>query len=104
MFRQPSSIARKTYASETRRHLSRAIASGSSIREIPDRTAAPSLGLVALAQGNTKVTDVQPIAGKVNDAITVTGENLGKPAVSNKFLSDDKNGYKATVLEQSGAQ
>ena len=52
----------------------------------------------------TKVTEVQPSSGKVNETITVTGENLGKPGVAGVYLSDDKNDYKAAVLEQSAAK
>ena len=40
----------------------------------------------------------------MNDTITVTGENLGKSAVSALFLSDDKNDYKAAIVEQSDAK
>jgi len=54
-----------------------------------------------LAQNTPSFTTVDPISGKVNDQITVTGENLGKASVSAVFLSDDKNDYKATIVEQS---
>jgi hypothetical protein len=32
--------------------------------------------------------------------VTVSGSNLGKAAVSSIYLSDDKNDYKATVVDQ----
>ena len=52
------------------------------------------------AQGSPRVTDVDPSSGRVNDTVTVAGENLGKDTVSAVFLSDDKTDYKATLLEQ----
>jgi IPT/TIG domain len=62
------------------------------------------LAQVAFAQGKPQVTAVDPGSGKVNDSVTLTGENLGKESVSNVFLSDDNNDYKATVVEQAGAK
>ena len=59
------------------------------------------LASLASAQGNPRVTGVEPASGKVNDNVTVAGENLGKSNVSAVFLSDDKTDYKATVVEQS---
>jgi len=53
------------------------------------------------AQSTPQVTGVEPQSGKVNDTVTVSGQNLGKDAVSAVFLSDDKNDYKATVVEQT---
>jgi hypothetical protein len=58
------------------------------------------LGPLLFAQGSPRVTGVDPSSGKVNDTLTVAGENLGKGAVSAVFLSDDKTDYKATVVEQ----
>ncbi len=58
------------------------------------------LGLLLFAQGSPRVTGVDPSSGKVNDTVTVAGENLGKGAVSAVFLSDDKTDYKATLVEQ----
>jgi IPT/TIG domain len=54
-----------------------------------------------LAQNAPSITAVDPLSGKVNDQITVTGANLGKASVSAVFLSDDKNDYKAALVEQS---
>jgi hypothetical protein len=54
-----------------------------------------------LAQDTPSVTTVDPTSGKVNDQITVTGVNLGKGSISAVFLSDDKNDYKAAIIEQS---
>jgi hypothetical protein len=59
------------------------------------------LAPLGFAQGAPKVTAVDPSAGKVNDTVTVTGENLDKSTVSAVFLSDDKSDYKATIEEQS---
>ena len=55
----------------------------------------------AAAQGAPQVTGVDPNSGKVNDTVTVSGSNLGKAAVSSIYLSDDKNDYKATVVDQA---
>ena len=53
------------------------------------------------AQNSAKVTALDPTMGKVNDNVTVTGENLGKDNVAAVFLSDDSDDFKATVVEQS---
>jgi hypothetical protein len=52
------------------------------------------------AQSTPQVTGVDPQSGKVNDSVTVSGQNLGKESVSAVFLSDDKSDFKATVVEQ----
>lgn len=59
------------------------------------------LAPLIFAQSTPQVTGVEPQSGKVNDTVTVSGQNLGKDAVSAVFLSDDKNDYKATVVEQT---
>jgi hypothetical protein len=59
------------------------------------------LSPLIFAQSTPQVTGVEPPSGKVNDSVTVSGENLGKTNVSAVFLSDDKNDYKAAVVEQS---
>jgi hypothetical protein len=41
-----------------------------------------TLGLLLFAQGAPLVTAVDPSSGKVNDTVTVPGENLGKGTVS----------------------
>jgi hypothetical protein len=56
---------------------------------------------LAVAQNAPQVTGVDPDSGKVNDTVTVSGSNLGKTTVSSVFLSDDKNDYKAVIVEQS---
>src|SRR5580698_11477863 len=56
------------------------------------------------AQTNSRVTSVDPTSAKVNDSVTVAGDGLAKTAVSGVFLSDDKNDYKATVVEQQAQQ
>jgi IPT/TIG domain len=57
---------------------------------------------LTFAQQNTPTfSSVDPLSGKVNDEITVTGTNLGKSTVSAVFLSDDKNDYKAAIVNQS---
>ena len=56
---------------------------------------------LAVAQNAPQVTAVDPASGKVNDTVTVSGSNLGKASVSSVFLSDDKNDYKAAIVDQS---
>jgi hypothetical protein len=56
---------------------------------------------LAVAQNAPQVTGVDPASGKVNDTLTVSGSNLGKASVSSVFLSDDKNDYKAAIVDQS---
>jgi hypothetical protein len=63
--------------------------------------AAILLSPLALAQNAAQVTSVDPTSGKVNDTITLAGENLGKGSVSAVFLSDDKDDFKATIVDQS---
>jgi len=55
-------------------------------------------------QSAPKITAVAPATGKVNDSVTLTGENLGKESVSAVFLSDDKDDYKATMMEQANGK
>src|SRR5262245_41492946 len=59
------------------------------------------LAPVLFAQASPRVTGVDPASGKVDDAITVAGTNLGKASVSGVFLSDDKEDHKATVVDQA---
>lgn len=61
---------------------------------------APRVG----GQSSPKITTVAPAAGKVNDSVTLTGENLGKDSVSAVFLSDDKDDFKATLVEQAAGK
>jgi len=56
---------------------------------------------LAIAQNAPQVTGVDPESGKVNDTVTLSGSNLGKATVSSVFLSDDKNDYKAVIVDQS---
>jgi hypothetical protein len=56
---------------------------------------------LAVAQNAPQVTGVDPVSGKVNDTLTVSGNNLGKASVSSVYLSDDKNDYKAAIVDQS---
>lgn len=55
---------------------------------------------LTLAQNSPSVKTVDPTSGKVNDSISVEGENLGKSVVSAVYLSDDKSDYKAVIVEQ----
>jgi len=56
---------------------------------------------LAIAQNSPQITGVDPASGKVNDTVTVSGNNLGKGSVSSVFLSDDKSDFKAAIVEQS---
>jgi hypothetical protein len=58
------------------------------------------LSPLLFAQNTPQITGVEPPSGKVNDTVTILGQNLGKDAVSAVYLSDDKNDYRATVVEQ----
>jgi len=55
---------------------------------------------VAIAQGAPQITGVDPATGKVNDTVTVSGNNLGKASVSSVYLSNDKDDFKATIVDQ----
>ncbi len=63
--------------------------------------AAIFLSPIVFAQNSPQVTSIDPASGKVNETATVAGENLDKPGVSAVYLSDEKNDYKAAVMEQS---
>ena len=54
-----------------------------------------------LAQSSPSVKAVDPTSGKVNDSISLEGENLGKGVVSAVYLSDDKSDYKAVIVQQA---
>jgi hypothetical protein len=56
------------------------------------------------AQNSPKVNMVDPLTGKVNDSVTLTGQNLGKESVVGVFLSDDKDDFKATLVDQESAK
>jgi IPT/TIG domain len=64
--------------------------------------AAILLSPIVFAQKSPQVTGVDPNSGKVNDTVTVAGTDLDKTSVSAVYLSDDKNDYKATVVDQTG--
>lgn len=59
------------------------------------------LSALTSAQNAPQVTGVDPATGKVNDTVTVSGDNLGKASVSAVYLSDDKNDYKAAIVDQA---
>ena len=63
--------------------------------------AAVLLAPLVFAQSVPRVTGIEPSSGKVNDNVTVKGENLGKGSVSAALLSDDKADHKATIVEQA---
>jgi hypothetical protein len=59
------------------------------------------LASLAFAQPQGHITSIDPMSGKVNDDVTLSGEKLGKSSVTSVFLSDDKNDYKATIVSQT---
>ena len=48
-----------------------------------------------------RMTTVDPGNGKAGDALTVAGENLGKPGVVKLYLTDGKNDVEVEVSEQT---
>ena len=56
------------------------------------------------AQSSPKVASIDPMSGKMNDRLTLTGENLDKDNVVGVFLSDDKDDTKADVVEQAAGK
>jgi IPT/TIG domain len=62
------------------------------------------LSTLAFAQAAPRIMNVQPSSGKVNDNITLTGDKLGKDSVSGVFLSDEKDDFKALVMEQTNSK
>lgn len=58
----------------------------------------------AIAQNAPQITAIDPTSGKVNDTMIVSGSNLGKDSVASVYLSDDKNDYKATIVDQGDAK
>src|ERR1700692_473955 len=73
---------------------------GVSARRLVFIAAMVLLSPLLFAQNTPQITGVEPPSGKVNDSVTISGQNLGKDAVSAVYLSDDKNDYRATVVEQ----
>jgi len=73
---------------------------GISARRVVFLAAMVLLSPLLFAQNTPQITGVEPPSGKVNDTVTISGQNLGKDAVSAVYLSDDKNDYRATVVEQ----
>ena len=59
------------------------------------------LSSLIYAQGMPQVNSVDPSSGKVNDTVTLTGDSLGKGTVSAVFLSNDKEDFKAAIVEQT---
>src|ERR1700720_2007748 len=66
-------------------------------RKLAILAVAALLAPFVFAQVSARVTGVDPQAGKVNDTVTVTGQNLAKDSVSAAFLSDDATDYKAVI-------
>jgi hypothetical protein len=60
-----------------------------------------SLGATLAAQGAPRVSGVAPFAGKANESVNLTGENLNRGYVSAVFLSDNKTENQAKIIEQT---
>lgn len=56
---------------------------------------------VANAQAIPHIQSVSPADARVNVAVTLTGDHLGKSDVAGVFLSDAKTDHKAAIVEQS---
>jgi len=56
---------------------------------------------IVIAQNAPQINSVDPSSGKANDTVVLSGTNLGKASVSSVYLSDDKNDYKTTIVDQS---
>ena len=93
----PSTIPSLPNARKGRKHQR----SGNTRTRLVFLAAAVMLAPLIFAQSTPQVAGVEPSSGKVNDSITLTGQNLGKESVSAVYLSDDKNDFKAAVVEQS---
>ena len=74
---------------------------GMSARRLIFMAAVVLFSPLLFAQSTPQITSVEPPSGKVNDTVTISGQNLGKDAVSAVYLSDDKNDYRATVVDQA---
>ena|SRR5579883_1306397 len=48
-----------------------------------------------------RMVSVDPGNGKVGDVLVVSGENLAKAAVAKVYLTDSKNDFEVTIVEQS---
>ncbi len=55
-------------------------------------------------QGFAKVATVEPESGKQGDIASAKGENLGKTAICEIYLTDGKNDFKAVITEQSSEE
>lgn len=52
-------------------------------------------------QGSARLTTVEPESGKVGDDASAKGENLDKANISEFYLTDGKNDFKAVITEQT---
>jgi hypothetical protein len=57
-----------------------------------------------ISQSTPRVTGVEPVAGKVGDNLTITGENLDEGSVAGALLSDTEKDYPAEVVAQEAAK
>jgi hypothetical protein len=56
---------------------------------------------LAFAQGRPRVTALDSTAGKVDDSVTLMGENLNKELVTGVYFSDDTNDFPAAITDQA---
>lgn len=58
------------------------------------------IGLLC-AQGMPKMNSVEPATGKPGVELTVSGENLGKNAVAEIYLTNGKDDIKLSIVQQA---
>jgi hypothetical protein len=50
-----------------------------------------------------RINSVEPTSGKVGDAFTIQGENLGQENVAELYLTDGKADVKVRIIEQTSS-
>ena len=60
-----------------------------------------AISVALFSQAMPRMTTVEPPNGKVGDVLTVSGENLAKPAVEKLYLTDGKNDLVVEVTDQA---
>ena len=93
-------MANTSFPGRNQRHGRRIVYSYAALAILAAVTLLAIVSRPVSAQDAPGITAVDPASGKVNDSITVTGTNLGKASISAVYLSDDKNDYKASIVEQ----
>jgi hypothetical protein len=60
-----------------------------------------AIAVTAADSKSPRLTSVEPDSGKVGDAATAKGENLGKDVVADLYLTDGKNDVKVIITDHS---